>query len=115
VTAISDIIESINVMGTIIGSMSGSVDSNVKTSDLVTSEAMKVRSRSDEIDVATDEHKRAAGEIVRSITGINQLIQSNAMGAQEISEHLKTIAEMAEKVRVTMQSFDLSVLEGTGD
>lgn len=112
VEAISGIIDSINEIGGIIRSISGSVESNVKSSDQVTSGATNVRARSDEITVATDEHKRAAEEIVRSITAINQLIQTNAMRAHDMSEHLKTIADMAEKVRVNMQSFDMSVLEG---
>lgn len=112
VEAISGIIDSINEVGRIITSMSGSVESNVKSSDQVTAAASSVLARSDEITAATDEHKRAAEEIVRSITAINQLIQSNAMRAHDMSEHLKTIAEMSEKVRVSMQSFDVTALDG---
>jgi methyl-accepting chemotaxis protein len=111
VSVIKEIIESVTEIGGMIKSMNDKVINSVATGAQVNAGAEKVKDRSTEIRGATDEHKKAADEIVRSITQVNELIQSNALSAQSLTEHLKIVSEMTEKVRVNMKNFDLTLLD----
>lgn len=71
------------------------VESNKKSHD----EVRKVKLRSDEIDNAAREQKTAAEEVVGTITNINQISQTNAMTAEEITRHSQRISVMAEDLK----------------
>ncbi len=111
VRALSEIIEGVNGIGEMMGAIRRSTEANVEAGETTTSGAIHVSARSEEIATATEEHKKAAEEIVRSITDVNNLIQSSAMQAQEMMEDLKTIADMAEKVKTSMESIDMTGME----
>ena len=115
VSALSEIIEGVNGIGEMVEAIRRSTQANVEAGESVTGGAVHVSARSEEIATATEEHKKAAEEIVRSITDVNHLIQSSAMRAQELMEDLKTIADMAEKVRTSMESIDMTGLEAVED
>ncbi len=115
VTVLSEIIEGVNHIGEMVGAIRRSTEANVEAGESVNSGAVHVSARSEEIATATEEHKKAAEEIVRSITDVNHLIQSSAMRAQAMAEDLKTIADMAEKVKTTMESIDMTGLEEEED
>ena len=108
VSAIGEIIDSVTEIGSMIESVSLKVKENVMTGADVNAGAERVKSRSDEIDAATGEHRKAAEEIVKSVTGVNELIQSNALSAQSLTENIKDLSEMTERVRDSMMKFDMS-------
>ncbi len=61
--------------------------------------ALRVKTRSDEIKAATDEQKKAVNEIVQSITHVNEITQSNAMGAEKMLESVRGFEGIAEDLR----------------
>jgi methyl-accepting chemotaxis protein len=105
VETISDIIEGVSettrMMGAIYESMRKQLDSNTA----VNSRADDVKVRSDEIKIATEEQKTAFGEIVKSISNINELTQANASGAEQMSASTQGLGDIAENLRKEMEIF----------
>jgi methyl-accepting chemotaxis protein len=64
-----------------------------------------MKNRTDEMKISTSEQKNAVGEIVKSITNINELTQQNAGGAEEIAGSAENVATLAEKLKETIQFF----------
>jgi methyl-accepting chemotaxis protein len=64
-----------------------------------------VKERSEEITTASTEQKSAALEVMKTITDINQLSQTNASRAEDITGHSRDIAAMAKDLREKITSF----------
>ncbi|HPG50319.1 MAG TPA: methyl-accepting chemotaxis protein [Spirochaetota bacterium] len=63
-----------------------------------------VKQRSEEITTASVEQKTAAMEVMKTITDINQLSQTNASRAEDITGHSRDIASMAKDLREKITS-----------
>ncbi len=63
-----------------------------------------VKQRSEEITTASVEQKTAALEVMKTITDINQLSQTNASRAEDITGHSRDIASMAKDLREKITS-----------
>ena len=63
-----------------------------------------VKQRSEEITTASVEQKTAALEVMKTITDINQLSQTNASRAEDITGHSRDIAAMAKDLREKITS-----------
>lgn len=77
----------------------------LETNSLVNGEVSRVRERSEQIFNAAREQKLAVDEIVRSISIINELTQSNAAGAVEMAENSERVASLAGGLRERVDSF----------
>ncbi len=75
--------------------------------DIVSSEAGRVKILSDEIKNATNEQKTASSEIVKSISTINDLIQTNAGGAVEVAGTSEKVASIAETLKQKVDFFKI--------
>ena len=84
-----------------------SIGEAIRSTGIAHGEVQAVRARSDEIDVSTREQKTAAEEVMNTITAINELSQTNAAAADDITEQAAAIASMARTLRETIVEFDL--------
>jgi methyl-accepting chemotaxis protein len=84
------------------------MNDQLNRNELVTKDAKAVQTLSEQIKSATDEQKTAFEEIVKSITVINQLTQSNADGSEAISINSESVKEMAEELNHHIDFFRIS-------
>ncbi len=103
----SKIINSINSIANLIKDIFDIMQLQMAVNHEVNREADNVKNRSDIIKTSTVEQKTAMIEIVRTITNMNELIQSNASGAEEMAGNSKTIAESAETLKKESDFFDV--------
>jgi methyl-accepting chemotaxis protein len=95
----SRIINSINSIGDLIKDIFDIMQLQIVVNHEVNREADNVKVRSEIIKNSTIEQKTAMIEIVRTIASMNDLIQSNASGAEEMAGNSRTIAESAETLK----------------
>jgi|GEM_PF-760061 len=107
VEKIKSIMEGINV----INSMMMSIDSLMRRqgdmNTRVTDETAVVKMTSDNIHTTTDEQKIATNEIVKSISNMNDMIQENALEAEELASISKSIEDDAERLHDSLAFFQL--------
>jgi methyl-accepting chemotaxis protein len=87
--------ESNRMMEAVNAAMDTSIDNTGEAHNAV----MTVKERSEEITTASAEQKTAALEVMNTITDINQLSQTNAARAEDITGHSRDIAAMAKDLR----------------
>lgn len=92
--------ESNRMIETINAAMVKSIDSTMEAHGA----ANTVKERSEEITTASIEQKTAAVEIMNTITDINQMSQTNAAKAEDITGHSRDIASMAKDLREKIAS-----------
>lgn len=105
VSTISQIIEGVNSINTMIDEISGQMEHQQDLSSQVNTEAENAMHRSDEMKMATEEQKSAVTEIARSIANVNELTQSNSEGAIKLFEHSRHVSELAENLKEQMTGF----------
>ncbi len=82
-----------------ISKLNEEMKSQLEINRLVNDQAVTVRNKSEEIKISTAEEKIAIGEIVQSISHINELNQSFAAGAMELAGTSEEIASVAESLK----------------
>lgn len=87
--------ESNRMMETVSAAMGTSIESTGEAHGAVAT----VKERSEEITTASTEQKTAALEVMNTISDINQLSQTNAARAEDITGHARDIASMAASLR----------------
>jgi methyl-accepting chemotaxis protein len=102
---ISSMIEGVDEIKKMIDRVYETTASQIETNETVNREALTVRSRAEEITLATQEHKSGVGEIVRSVSNVNELTQSIAGGAEELTSNSEEIAAMAETLKARVIFF----------
>ena len=107
VEIISSILKGVNEINVMINEIGNSMEDNVSSTEIVNTEAVNIAALSEQIDIATKEQKKAADEIVQSITYMNELSQSNAASAEEISANAEDIAAMSKDVSNKISTLDL--------
>jgi methyl-accepting chemotaxis protein len=105
VKTFAEIIDGVATVNTMMERISGSMKDQSDFNRNVFDEAGIIRSRADEIKSATGEQKVAFNEIVESMNSINDLIQSNAAGAEELTASSEELAALAETVRREVDFF----------
>ncbi|MBP7585374.1 MAG: hypothetical protein KBA61_15135 [Spirochaetes bacterium] len=93
--------ESNRMIATVNSAMATSIESTGTAHGAV----RNVKDRSEEIATASVEQKTAAGDVMRTITDINQLSQTNAARAEDITGHAKDIAAMANDLKDKIASY----------
>ncbi|HRX15798.1 MAG TPA: methyl-accepting chemotaxis protein [Spirochaetota bacterium] len=89
------IIDGVANIAEMAGMISGYTIRQVESYKMVDDELRKVKEKSENIEIATAEQKRAMAEIVESTSRINELTQSISSGAEEIAASSGDIAKMA--------------------
>ena len=101
----SGIIDGVTTISEMMNTLSTHMSVQFESNASVNMEADVVKDRSDEIKNATEEQKTAVDEIVKSISNINDLTQSNANGAEEMSDQSRKMAETANALKNAVDFF----------
>ncbi|MDY6969827.1 MAG: methyl-accepting chemotaxis protein [Spirochaetota bacterium] len=99
VKGVAAIMDRVNQIAEMMDKLSKSMQHQLETNAIVDNEADKVKIRADEIRSSTSEQKVAVNEIVKSVSNISTLVQSNASGAEEMSGNSENIAKMSESLK----------------
>ncbi len=105
VEKIIGITKGISTIDEMIDELSKHMTKQFDTNATVNMEADVVKDRSTEIKNATEEQKIAIDEIVKSISNINDLTQSNVQGADEMTVQSKEMAESAIELKNAVAFF----------
>jgi methyl-accepting chemotaxis protein len=105
VNANAGIIKRIDAISGKITAIQSGMMAQLETNSSVNRESAMVKARSEEIFSAANEQRIAAGEIVKSISVINELTQANAAGSEEMAGSAKQVALLAEKLREKVENF----------
>ncbi len=95
---ISKVIENISIISGMMNDLGKFMQSQLQINETVNSEALRMRTRSEQIKTATEEQKNAIGEIVRSISSINDNTQVNATSAHDLAGNVEGLSKMAEEL-----------------
>lgn len=106
VNANAGIIKRIAYIDEKINAIQSGMMAQVETNSRVNSDSNMVKARSEEIFNAANEQRIAAGEIVKSISVINELTQANAAGSEEMAGSAKQVALLAEKLREKVENYN---------
>ena len=102
---ISKVIENISVISGMMNDLGKFMQSQLQINETVNAEALRMRTRSEEIKTATEEQKNAIGEIVRSISSINDNTQINAASAHDLAGNVEGLSKMAEELENDVSFF----------
>jgi methyl-accepting chemotaxis protein len=102
---ISSIIQGINTIGETITGINTFMQMQVETNSKINKDVDNVKNKSDGIRLAMNEQKIAVEEVSKSINSINENIQSNAAGAEEMNATVENIAKMASELKTRMDFF----------
>jgi methyl-accepting chemotaxis protein len=105
VETISIIIEGVSTMRTMMSTLIEFMRAQTEINMSVNEKSVDAARRSDEIRVASEEQKAAVGEIVKSVTSINEVTQANASGSEELSSTSESLSAMAETLRQAIDYF----------
>jgi len=106
---ISEIIAGVNSIDAMMNEIAESMNSQNETNAEVNAAAHEIRERSEEIKTASHEQKNANEEIVKAITAINVLSQSNASETEELSASANNLSNLAEKLKEAIDYFNVDL------
>jgi methyl-accepting chemotaxis protein len=105
IRAMETIIEGVNSIDNMMNNISKFMQKQTAINDEVINNADNVRIRSNEIKTATDELKIVIEEITKSVSNINELIQSNASGADKIALSSEAVENISVMMKDKVDSF----------
>ncbi|MBP7737620.1 MAG: methyl-accepting chemotaxis protein [Spirochaetes bacterium] len=105
VETISTIIDGVSAINNLMNSLLSSMKDQLEINSTVNAKAGDVKIGADQIRGATEEQKTAVSEIVRSVSNINELTQSNASGAEQMASTAENLAGMAETLKQATDFF----------
>ncbi|HRX16803.1 MAG TPA: methyl-accepting chemotaxis protein [Spirochaetota bacterium] len=108
ISTISEIISGVNNVSQMTNLLVGYMDTQMNTKNRVLRETVSMKERSSEMKSATEEQKVAVGEVVNSISIINELTQGNASGAEEMAGTSESVSSIAEKLKSAVGFFKIS-------
>ncbi len=105
VTTIASIISNIEKIAVGISTVSGHMTSQLSANESMNSGASEVRVRSEEIMNAMKEQKTGIDEIARTVSGINDLTQSNSAKITEMSMFSRQLVEMVQRLNLEIEEY----------
>lgn len=99
VATIGNIIQGIKSIDAMTNELLQYTKNQQEINSIVNREAKTVQIKSEEIRHAAQEQKGAVGEIVRSITNINEMTQANASSSEKMMHHTQIVQQAAEGLR----------------
>ncbi len=104
-SVLKEVVDGVGEIAVNVDLISENMKQEVTINQDVRKSAEVVKNRADEIRTATNEHKESISEVVRSISNINELIQANALGAQEMSDSVDGVTDMSHDLHESMKFF----------
>lgn len=105
VQLIGRIIEAVNIIDSTMLDLKKQMKDEMDINSSVNSEAMKMKSDTDAIQLAMQEQKVALNEIAHAIYNISDIIQSNASSMSDLSSNSENISKMAENLKEQIDYF----------
>jgi len=99
VKVMRDILAGVEESNRLIAGVNAAMETSIESTGEAHRAVGTVKERSEEITNASREQKTAALEVMKTITDINQLSQTNAIHSDDITGHAKDIASMARDLR----------------
>jgi methyl-accepting chemotaxis protein len=90
--SINNIISSVNTISYVMEGISGDMNNQLKNEKIVKEHVEVLKQVSLDIKISTEEHRTAINEVLKSVSGINELTQSNASGSEELAANAEEIA-----------------------
>jgi methyl-accepting chemotaxis protein len=106
VAVMRSIIEGMETVNGVINTSSENMRLQVAKNTEVNNEADMTRIRSDEIKVAGEELRNVMEEITKSISSMNELIQANASGAEQMASSSNIVKEVALSLKQEVELFE---------
>jgi methyl-accepting chemotaxis protein len=107
IDVISSIIDGVSEISHVTKEIAEHMNKQVETNSDVNSEATDVKNMSESIKISTSEQKRAVNEIVKSISSITELTQTNAAGSEELSTSTHRLITMSDKLIDAVNYFNI--------
>ena len=105
VTNMRSIIEGVNNVSIVIKDTANFMTSQYTLNKEVNNDVIRVKEQSGQIKYATDEQRIAVQEIVKSISIVNEKVQLNTMGADNLLEHTNNLKTLAKNLEDQVNSF----------
>lgn len=105
ISKMESITQSIASVSSVMKEVGERMKQQIETNERVTAETETVRTSAESIKHATEEHKIAITDIVKSIASINEATQANAGGSEEMASNAKDLSNRAEKMNATVSFF----------
>ncbi len=102
---ISQIIEGVESIYSMMNKIFTTMEEQQKTNATMNTSADVLKERSDEVRTASEEQRNAVAEIMKSITNINDLVQTSAAGSEEMTANSGKLASMAENLKNKVSFF----------
>ncbi len=106
VDTIKKIIEGVNANYQSMQLIAGQMEQQMESNNAINADVNLAKERTEEIKNATNEHKTATEEIVKTISAINEMTQANSAGAEETFSNTEELSSMAAKLRELISSID---------
>jgi methyl-accepting chemotaxis protein len=104
---IRSVTEGIKEIANGIGEISRQMNTQINVYKEVQGQATSAMTRSEEISRAMEEQKSAIHEIAHTISGINDLSQSNAAGSEEMAGNAQNVSRVAENLKKDIEFFKI--------
>ena len=98
VSTIMQIIQGVNTISSEIGEISRQMENQTEINRKVGGDTISVMNMSDEIKHSMNEQKTSVNEMVKSITGLNQITQAYSEGARSLSVKSRDISTMVQEL-----------------
>jgi len=108
VNKIGIIIRGVDDINKMVAMLAGFMQQQTSVNSEVIKTSKEVKLRAQEIRNASEEQKNASSEIVKSISGINELTQANASGALKLAESSSEILAMADILEKNVAVIELA-------
>ncbi|MCU0846740.1 MAG: methyl-accepting chemotaxis protein [Spirochaetes bacterium] len=105
VDTITTIINGVNSINENIKNLVGVVSQQIEVNQSVSAESMNLKERTEEIMNATTEQKNAILEIVKTITNINELSQTNSLSATDIAANSKHLVDFVININTEIENY----------
>ena len=105
INSIKEIIQGVESIDGMMKNIITDMEKQQTTNNSVNKSTDELLARSNEVRTASEEQKNAIGEIMKSVTNINDIMQASAAGAEEISANSNKLAAMAEDLREDITFF----------
>lgn len=107
INTISEIINGVESIDAMLKIIIEDMEKQQATNDSVNKSAGDLLVRSDEVRTASAEQRNAITEIMKSISNINDLMQTSAAGSEEISSNSNKLASMADDLSEDISYFKI--------
>ncbi|MBN1501261.1 MAG: methyl-accepting chemotaxis protein [Spirochaetes bacterium] len=105
ISGISRIIESVESVDRMMNEIAEDVNKQQKANDSVNLSITDLKNLSEEVKYAADEQRIAAGEIMKSMTNINQMVQTGAESAEGIAGNVVKLSSMSDHLKEKIRFF----------